>query len=63
MGIEIMTEVKNRSNPTMRGLVVEKKLLKGQIFYRVLWDDKWAEGDAKFYEEDDIEVVARRRSK
>ena len=62
MDIEIMTEVKNRNNPAMRGLVVEKKSLKGQVFYRVLWDNKWAEGDAKFYEKDDIEVVASGRS-
>ena len=60
--IEIMSEVKNRNNPYVRGLVVEKKHMRGEVFYRVLWDNKWDSGDAKFYQHNDIEIVSKEKS-
>ena len=57
--IKVMSKVKNRSNPCCMGTVVEKKNMRGEFFYRVLWDDKWETGDAKFYQESDIEPINR----
>ena len=57
--IKIMSKVKNRNNPYSKGLVVEKKNMRGEVFYRVLWDDKWDSGDAKFYQESDIEPIVK----
>ncbi len=54
-----MSEVKNRNNPYIKGLVVEKKHMRGEVFYRVLWDTKWETGDAKFYQQNDIEAVKK----
>ncbi len=54
--INILANVKSKQNPDRYGLIVEKKQKNGNCFYRILWNDTWASGEASFYEEKDFDV-------